>query len=232
MHALSELSPIDKMLRERAEWFIDKTGIEQYLKKDGQYLDVGTGKGHITQRLLEDMEKADKPLKAYYGIDVADKPLKKTQKRELARQKKTSTASSEKNPINFSWAAAEALPFADKSLDGVSFDFAIHHMDKARIDESIEEAKRVLKDGGHIFIAEDLVDSEAQRRLTEEVDRKLNWESKKEEHNYRSDEEWEQYFNAMGLEIVEKKIFESPSKKGPIRHGFYVLKLKTRIIQR
>jgi len=96
IHAVLELSPLDKMLQRRAEWFINKTGIENHLKKDGQYLDVGVDKGHIVQRILEDMEKGDVPLKGYYGIDIANKPLRKVQKREQAR-----TGVDSKNPMNF-----------------------------------------------------------------------------------------------------------------------------------
>lgn len=228
MHVLSELPPVDKVLRQRAEWFINMTDIEKYLKPGGKYLDVGTGKGHITQRILEDMEKKGQPLKDYFGIDVADKPLKKVQRRERDRQEKQNgKSSSEKNLMGFAWATAEALPFTDKSLDGVSYIFSIHHTDKDRIDEAVKEAKRVLKEDGKIFIAEDLVETEAQRRLTEEIDRKLNWEGRDVEHNYKSDQEWEKYFDSLGLETVEKKFFESPSKKGTIRHGFYVLKIKS-----
>jgi len=181
---------------------------------------------NITQKILEDMERARQPLKGYYGIDVADKPLKKVQKRELERQGE-SPDSGNKNPMNFVWASGEALPFAGKSLDGVSFIFSTHYMGKDKISPAFEEAKRVLKDDGRIFIAEDLVDSDQQRNITETRDRQLNWEGSDIEHNYKSDQEWEKYFNSMGLEIVERKFFESQSKKGPILHGFYVVKLKT-----
>ncbi len=222
MHTVSELSPVDKALQERALWFINETGIEKYLRKDGQYVDVGTGKGHIAQRILADMEKQGTPLKGYYGVDVADKPLKKVQKREQARRDEEN----KKNPMNFAWATAEALPYRERSLDGVSYVFSIHHMDKERIDAAIGEAKRVIKPDGRIFIAEDLVETEEQRRITEEVDRKLNWEGRDAEHNYKSGEEWEKYFDDMGLEVANRIFFQTQSKKGPIQHGFYVLKLK------
>ena len=228
MHGLSELSPVDKALRSRADWFVKETDIENYLKQGGTYLDVGTGKGHITERISEDMEKRGHKLKGYYGIEVADKPLKKVQRRELDRQIQDGekTNISEKNPMGFSWASADALPFADQSMDGVSFIFSVHHMDKGQIDQAINEAKRVLKGDGNIFIAEDLVDSDEQKLITEEIDRKLNWEGKDVEHNYKSDEEWKKYFEENELEIIDEKFFESQSKKGPIRHGFYALKLK------
>lgn len=227
MHKASEISPVDKALQKRAEWIIEETGVENFLQEGGRYLDIGTGKGHITQRILEDMEKNSKPLKMYAGIDVADKPLQKVQKRERARKDMgTAVKSAEENPMIFSWASADALPYGEGSFDGASFFFSIHHMNKVDIDKAIEEAKRVIKKDGKIFITEDLVADEAQRKITEEVDRKLNWESEKEEHNYRSDEEWEKYFEEKGLEVVEKRFFESQSKKGPIKHGSYILKLK------
>jgi len=217
----SELPPFDRILQKRAEWFIDETEIEKYLKEDGEYLDVGVGMGHITQRILEDMEKQKKPLKAYCGIDIGAKPLRKVQRREQARQEEKSS----KNPMNFSWATAESLPFKEQSLDGISFIFSIHHMDKKKMDEVFEEAKRVIKKDGYIFIAEDIVETEEQRRITEKTDRRLNWESKDAEHNYKGDQEWKEYFDDMGLELVDGKPFQPQSGKGPIQHGFYVLKL-------
>ncbi len=215
---------VDKWLEDRAKWFIENSGMEKYLKEGGQYLDVGTGKGHITQHVLADMEKSGTPLRGYYGVDVAAKPSNKVQKRESKRKNKP--LAENKNPMNFLWATAEALPFADKSLDGVSYIFSIHHMDKDATNRVVQESKRVIKKDGYIFIAEDIVDTEEQREITEKRDRQLNWESKDSEHNYKSDEDWEKYFNEMGLEIVERNFFESESKKGTVPHAFYALRLK------
>jgi len=224
MHQASELGLVDKGLQGRAEWVIKETGIEEYLKKGGLYLDIGTGKGHIIGKFLQDMEKESKPLAGFYGIDIMDKPLKKVQKREAARRQKEWNQG--KNPIGFMWATAENLPVKDKSLDGISYFFSIHHMEKDRIDQAIDEAKRVLKDDGLIFIVEDLVEDEEEKKITESVDRKLNWEGREVEHNYKSDSDWQDYFKEKDLEIVEKKYFESASKKGPIRHASYILKNK------
>jgi len=99
-------------------------------------------------------------------------------------------------------------------------------MNKADIDNAFKEAKRVIKQDGRIFIAEDIVNSEEQRPITEEMDRILNVESKKIEHNYKSDEDWKKYFADNGLELVDEKFFQSDYKKGSVQHGFYVLKLK------
>ncbi|MEK7664556.1 MAG: class I SAM-dependent methyltransferase [Patescibacteria group bacterium] len=222
MNVVSEPWFVDGALQKRAEWFIKNSGIEKYLKTGGQYLDVGTGKGHITQRILEDMEKAGNALSAYYGIDNADRPLKKVQKREAKR--KGIPISKDNNPMNFSFNSADALPFQDGSLDGVSYIFAIHHMDKDMTDKVMQEAMRVLKPDGNIFIAEDIVDSEEQRQRTAKRDDQLNWG--KGEHNYKSDQDWEKYFDELGLEVAGRNFFESETKKGSIPHGFYVLRKK------
>ena len=226
VHAAAEIWPVDFVLQKRAEWFLENSGIERHLKSGGQYLDVGTGKGHITQRILADMEKAGTPLKGYYGIDIADKPLNKVQKRE-SKRRKTPLAENE-NPMGFVWATSDALPFKDGSLDGVSYIFSIHHMDKETMDRVLQEAKRVIKKNGNIFIAEDLVDTKdkEQRQITEERDRLLNLESKDEEHNYKGDQEWKEYFESIGLEVTANEFFDSQTKKGPIHHGFYTLQLK------
>ncbi len=137
----SELSSVDKELQKRAEWILQETDIESYLKKGGEYLDVGTGKGHIIQRILEDMDKKNTPIKAYYGIDIADKPLKKVQRREKIRKNEINN----KNSMNFAWAMAENLPITDKSLDGISYIFSIHHMNKEKVDAIFKEAKKSIK---------------------------------------------------------------------------------------
>lgn len=219
LSGVSELWFVDKALQRRAEWFIKNSGIEDCLKVNGQYLDVGTGKGHIVQRILEDAEKSGNPLLNYYGIDIADKPSKKVQRREAKRRGVSMRENF--NPTNFSFASADELPFKDNSLDGVSYIFSIHHMSKEILAKVINEAKRVIKKDGQIFIAEDLAGTDQQRIITEKIDRRINLELGGE-HNYKSDQEWQEYFDAMGLVITAKKFFDS----GKVKHGFYVLKLK------
>jgi len=219
MHKFSELHPVDKALADRADWFVQKTGIEKYLRPEGKYLDIGTGKGHIVQTILNNMENSGFALKGYYSLDVADKPLNKVQKRERTRQDMGSAVNSQdKNPMNFMWAASESLPFKDQSLDGVSFIFSIHHMPAEKLDQIINEAKRVLKKEGHIFIAEDIVDPNRGIDFMDKKDRQLNWED-----YYKSDEEWKKYFGQQGLRVANSEYFQSDYKKGTVKHAFYVL---------
>lgn len=230
IHVIAEWPFFDEKSQKRAEWFINETGIEKYLRKGGRYLDAGMGKGHIVQRILKDMEDKGEPLEGYYGIDIANKPLEKVQGRERRRIKEKGS----QNPMNFVWAASEALPFQERSLDGVSYNFCIHHMlpekDGDRIKTHLSlifrEAKRVIKKDGYIFIAEDLVDSEEQREFTEYMDRRLNCEGSDVSHHYKSDEEWKEFFSQNGLEVVGEKFFKSEHRGGSVKHGFYVLKLR------
>lgn len=224
MNVVSEPWFVDNALQKRAEWFVEKSQIERHLKPNGRYLDVGTGKGHIVERILRDMEESGNPLETYYGIDNADKPLKKVQKREAKRRGVSMRENP--NPMNFSFNSADELPFKDGSLDGVSYVFSIHHMNREMTGKVMQEAMRVIKPDGYVFIAEDIVNSEEQRQRTAKRDDQLNWDWGEGEHNYKSDQEWKEYFDSIGLETVANEFFESETKKGPIPHGFYVLRKK------
>jgi len=219
LNRVSELGFVDRGLQRRAEWFIENSHIEDYLVPGGQYLDVGTGKGHIVQRILGDQEESGNPLVAYYGIDVADRPLRKVQAREAKRR--GVSLRENPNPMNFSFGSADALPFEDGSLDGVSYIFSIHHMSKEMLEKVMAEGKRVIKRDGKIFIAEDLAGTDEQKKVTERADKRINFEVGGE-HNYKGDQEWEKYFNEIGLTVSAKEFFKS----GVVQHGFYVLELK------
>jgi len=229
IHRVQEIVPIlkgavDDSLENRAGELIEKMGIEDYLKKDGQYLDVGTGKGHIIQRILADMEKSGNPLRGYYGIDVGDKPLEQVQKRELARQ--GDSVANKDNPMNFAWATAEELPFGDEMLDGVSFDFSLHDLNQKHMSEALSEAKRVIKPDGRIFVTEDITDSAEEMATARSRDKMLNLKIDNDKSNFKSEQEWDDYFDQMGLEIVAKRPF-TEDKNPKVKHAFYVLKLKT-----
>ena len=230
-HLALEFPPLERGLQHRADNFITTTGIENYLEKGGLYLDVGIGRGHIVQRILEVMANKGKSLKGYFGIDIGDKPHRKVQRRELERQMKETSDTeekkiSQKNPIGFAWATAERLPFAGKSFDGISLIFSLHHMSEDTIDAVIQEAKRVIKADGYIFVAEDIPETEGERKFTEDMDRRNNLERRNAQHYYKSDQEWEEYFKEKGFEVVNKKDFKTKYNESFVRHGFYALKIK------
>ena len=73
---------------------------------------------------------------------------------------------------------------------------------------------------GYLFIAEDLVDSEAEKSVVEREDRKINMEIASDStHNYRSVSEWEAFFQKQGFEVVD----HHEVKPQKVRHGFFVL---------
>ena len=69
------------------------------------------------------------------------------------------------HPPNFIQNTAENLPFASSSLDFISYMYALHHF--ANKEQSLCEAKRVLKPGGFLFIKEEFPRYKAQTHLLE-----------------------------------------------------------------
>ncbi|MBU2529703.1 MAG: class I SAM-dependent methyltransferase [Elusimicrobia bacterium] len=226
MNWLSDFSLVDRTLVERANDLVDKSGIEKYINKDGLYLDIGAGKGHIPE-LLEYKMAENGGKGRVFGIDLADKPTKKVQERAREKRDMGSTVKSkDKNAAGFMFGEAQYLPIADKSLDGVTFFFSSHYLDDSNMNKAFEEAKRVIKEGGHILIVEDIPETKEERENNAEFDKKVNWLDEEIEYNYKSKEEWKQYLEEQGLEIVEESFFEEKTKQGVVKHASYVLRLK------
>lgn len=219
LHALSECFVVDRGLQKRAGNIVRETKIETFLQKNGVYLDVGAGKCHVAERILKDKYIAGEPLKKYTAIDNADHPTKKTLKRLRQFEKKIN-----QRVFTFQNAGAEKIPFPNKSFDGVIFLFVLHHTPKKFLDIIFSETKRVLKNNGLMFIAEDIVENEKQKTITEKNDRKMNWENKHAEHHYKSNTEWQKYFQNNGWKIMNTKWFHSRQGSAVINHAFYVIK--------
>jgi hypothetical protein len=77
-----------------------------------------------------------------------------------------------------------------------------------------------LKPDGIIFVAEDLVDNEQEQRVTESIDRRLNLEIAEGPHEYRSADDWKEFFRGYGFEMIR----EREVKPDKVRHGFFALK--------
>jgi len=115
---------------------------------------------------------------------------------------------------------------ADGSMDGITLNFVLHHIDAKNHAAVFAELRRVLKPDGNLFVAEDLADSEQEAKIVEAADRRINMEIAAEAtHNYRSRQEWHEFFRQHGFEVAE----DHETKPGKVRHGFFVLKrLETR----
>jgi len=59
-------------------------------------------------------------------------------------------------------ATADALPEADSSADVVLFVFSLHHVPRASMAGALAEARRVLKPGGRLCVAEPLAEGPGQ----------------------------------------------------------------------
>ncbi|MEE8333650.1 MAG: class I SAM-dependent methyltransferase [Alphaproteobacteria bacterium] len=109
------------------------TGLMEFSGKD--LVDAGCGDGKIAHFL------AGKGANVA-GLDVKCSAL------EAAR------AAPSVNNETFIEAPAEAMPFDDQSRDVVLFHNSMHHIDPAAMDKALDEARRVLRPGGTLIIAE------------------------------------------------------------------------------
>jgi ubiquinone/menaquinone biosynthesis C-methylase UbiE len=102
-------------------------------------VDVGCGTGALVRALAQAGAEA-------IGIEAHDPPLH---------------AARSHPPVNgerYLKGTGEALPLPDGSADVVTFIFSLHHVPVAHQRQALAEARRVLKPGGRIHVAEPLVD--------------------------------------------------------------------------
>jgi len=93
------------------------------------------------------------------------------------------------------------FPFENNSFDTSMIITVLHHTTTQR--EVIQEASRV---SDRIIIMEDVYTNPIQKYLTYFMDSLVNLEFKGHPHSNRNEQEWEQLFEELNLEIVDKKI--------------------------
>lgn len=223
----TSIGPVDKWLEKRAEWMVEAAGIQRYLgpkikfkdklagkvEEGVRVLSVGAGKGHE----IDEMDKI-LPGSEIIGLDPNDFYTRPVKKRLEALAHKASY-------LPETVRAEKIEGIGDSSLDGITLFFVLHHIDEKTHDAVLQEMKRVLKPDGKLFITEDLVDGEDEKKMVEMIDRKLNLEfSHDNPHCYKSIEQWREFFEKHGFRVVEV----SEQKPEKVRHGFFVLeKIKT-----
>ena len=170
---------------------------------------IGAGKGH---EAVEAMKRfAESYITALDPHDYASKKVEKVFQENAPRM----------NYLPETVRAENLQGIEDNSQDAVTLNFVFHHIDENQHEQVMSEINRVLRAGGFLFVAEDLVDDEQERKKVVGWDRFLNWEVlKKAPHNYRNVAEWTEFFNKNGFKLVE--VNETQSKSG-VRHGFFVL---------
>lgn len=108
---------------------------------EGRYLDIATGTGDVA---LEYFQRSDwKPAQVCaldFSPNMLDRARVKIENRGLAGQ------------IPLFCGAAEALPFRDRSFDGITVAFGVRNF--ADVEKGLHEMERVLKPGGRAVILE------------------------------------------------------------------------------
>lgn len=210
--------PVDVWLQKRATWMVDQVGIEELLgpkvwpdkthPRRVEVLCLGAGKGHEMETIHERL-----PNSHVTGVDPNDHYAPEVLKRVEQR-------GNDVIYLHESIRAEDLREIPDGSQDAVTLFFVMHHMDARTHDTMMTEVGRVLKPDGLIFVAEDLVETADEQKTTEAIDRRLNWEIADGPHEYRSTEQWKEFFKGYGFEMVR----EREAKPEKVRHGFFALK--------
>ena len=102
---------------------------------DKKVIDVGCGEGNLVRLMTRHGAKV-------FGVECNPLQLEKAH---------------EQKPVGgevYYEGRAEALPFADTSIDLVVFFNSLHHVALDTMTKALAEAARVLKPGGHVYVCE------------------------------------------------------------------------------
>ena len=102
-------------------------------------LDVGCGKGDVAREMTQSGAHV-------IGVDPNPKQIAKGASFECVGDE------------TYVEAPGEQLPFPDSSADIVVYNISLHHVPVEHQKKALEEAARVLKPGGHLFVAEPLAE--------------------------------------------------------------------------
>ncbi len=113
--------------------------IEQTAPAGKTALDVGCGDGGLVRALARAGAQA-------IGLEISEG--------QLARARAAEAVSG----ADYLAGQAEHLPFPDRDLDLVIFFNSLHHIPRHKMDAAVEEAGRVLKPDGLLYVAEPLAE--------------------------------------------------------------------------
>ena len=163
------------------KWYIEKIELKTFEKfgldlRGADVLEVGCGNGYAATLITA------RGVSSYTGLDIMPEQL------AIARNRKLPKAS-------FVLGSADDLSrFPDRSFDAI-LDFCIlHHVEGWRT--FFSESRRVLKDGGSIYVAD------LSKRCIHIVDTLLHWDHAEEA--LFTLKEFEEEANKRGFETVNK----------------------------
>ncbi|MBU0596898.1 class I SAM-dependent methyltransferase [Patescibacteria group bacterium] len=215
-----------KWLTERAEKEVKRLKIQEYLapkivykdklagkvEKGLSVLSIGSGKGN-------ELDEIDQILP---GVKVRGLDPHDFHTPSVAKRLKKLAHDTEYLPKEV--VAENLIGIEDKSMDGITLQYVLHHIDERLHSKIMEEVKRVLKNDGYLFVAEDAPKTEEEKRKTKTMDDRLNLTLPKPEKEVSGDtDKWTKLFQDNGFEVVDNHE-EVDSDK--VRRSFFVLKKK------
>lgn len=211
---------VDEWLSSRATWMLDQADVVRELLPKVRFegsepvgptvVFVGAGKGH-------EIEGAERliPGAKFIGLDPHDYFAPPVEER-------LKEVGADVVYLHESVRGEDLKEIPDHSADGLTLFFVLHHVEAESLDALMVELRRVMKSDGRIFVAEDIVDNDDELAVTTRADRLINVELSEGPHNYRSLDQWNEYFNHHGFEVIR----EHEVRPGKVRHGFFVLRPK------
>jgi ubiquinone/menaquinone biosynthesis C-methylase UbiE len=198
----------DRILRWRAADVLRKTALHRHLPREGRLLDLGSGCGHVAERVLRDA-----PGRSCVLMDPVA-----TVSPPVARRLAPFACHAARG-------SAVDLPFPDGTFDGAWAAFVLHHVLFDGQQTILAEVRRVLRPSGTFVLLEDTPADGREAGTTLCADRRLNSEPDEAPHHYRSPAEWRHELPRQGF-VVEREIpFQRlfpPATFRAVRHTGFV----------
>jgi len=168
--------------------------VAKSLEPYSEILDVGCGNGFIAHHLSALLKTS------VVGLDVG-----------------ASTSAK----ISYHQFDGRHFPLPDQSFDAVLFCYVLHHAQDARL--VLDEARRVLKDGGLMIIYEDNPVCWWDRAVC--WSHNLQWQSKTGKCTFMLESGWRRLFEKSGFEVVNKRqLSRWRNMAHPVSRNFFVLR--------
>jgi ubiquinone/menaquinone biosynthesis C-methylase UbiE len=146
---------------------------ESFLPKQGRFLDIGTGTGHVAASLRSSE-------RSVVGCDILNLLIL---------------------PLPYVLADGGQLPFLDASFDAAMLITVLHHVPKSLHSRFLAEAARVLKPGGTLIVVEDTFHGAIEPEITKFFDSVMNGEFAGHPHANRTLDEWVELATEAGFHV-------------------------------